>query len=327
MTANRTAGDRHHQSRPIRILKNAWPTVKRLLPWIFFALVAWLLINQAQSIDWAEVRQALTGYSLTAVMLGCLFAAGSYLAYASYDLFGRYYVRHGISRPRTMLIAFICCAFTLNLGALVGSVGFRYRLYTQRGLSKGAVAHIFGMSVTTNWMGYIFLAGLVFITGSVTVPFGWEISNFTLRLLGGLFLVIVMAYFMMSLLAKKRTWSIRGQPITLPRLRIAVMQLLASSMHWLLMCGVIFTFLYTTDISFFSLLGVLLISSIAGLLTHIPGALGVLEAVFIALLGDQIPPATLVAALIAYRAAFYLMPLAVATVVYLMMEVSARKAA
>lgn len=325
MTEVSQGDSRRFRTRAVAVLKRHWPLLKRLLTAAFLALVAWLLYSHAQTIDWPKVKQALAGYSLPVILIGGCLAFGSYLAYASYDLFGRHYVKHGVPKYRTMTIAFICCAFTLNLGAIIGSIGFRYRMYSQRGVSKGDITHVVGMSLTTNWMGYILLAGIVFVTGSVTVPFDWTINDAMLRILGGVFIAVVVAYFAACLFSKRRTWEIRDQVITLPSIKVAFLQLLASSCHWLFMCGVVFAFLYT-EISFFALLGVLLISAIAGLIAHIPGALGVLEAVFIALLGDTVEPASLVAALIAYRAVFYLLPLAVAVVLYLIVEVGGRKA-
>lgn len=304
--------------------RRAWPYLKNILTVGFLALVAWLLFEHAREIDWAEVRAVLADYSIVDIVVGAALALATYTAYASYDLFGRYYTQHGIPKIKTMIIAFICCAFTLNLGAMIGSVGFRYRMYTQEGVSKGNVARIVGILISTNWLGYIALAGIVFVTGSIVVPFSWAINDFGLRLLGGVFIALVLAYFALCYFSPKRTWKFRGQSFTLPSTTIATAQLAVSSIHWMLMAGIMFSFLHE-DIDYFPLLGVLLISAIAGVLAHVPGALGVLEAVFIALLGDEVAPAKLVAALIAYRAVFYLMPLGLAVVAYLLVEVSQKK--
>ncbi|WP_404364325.1 YbhN family protein [Marinobacter sp.] len=297
---------------------------RRILTAAFLLLVAWLLVTHARRTDWDAVWTALAGYDLAQIMIACVLAAGSYMAYASYDLFGRYYVGHGITASRTMSIAFICCAFTLNLGALIGSIGFRYKLYSQRGVRKGDVAHIVGMSITTNWLGYGLLAGLVFLSGSFRFPTGWIASDALTNLLGVALVAVVVAYWLLCIFAKKRSWDIRGQVITLPSIRIALLQITASAAHWLFMGGVIFVFLYG-QVGYFSLLGVLLLSSIAGIIAHVPGALGVLEAVFLALLADTVAPAQLLAALIAYRAVFYLLPLLVAVVAYVLNEVSVKR--
>jgi uncharacterized membrane protein YbhN (UPF0104 family) len=64
---------------------------------------------------------------------------------------------------------------------------------------------------------------------------------------------------------------------------------------------------------------------VAGVITHVPAGLGVLEAVFVALLAHQLPQSRLLAALLAYRAIYYLLPLAIATVAYALTEVRAKR--
>jgi glycosyltransferase 2 family protein len=73
-----------------------------------------------------------------------------------------------------------------------------------------------------------------------------------------------------------------------------------------------------------TVLGALLASSVAGMITHIPAGLFVLEAVFLALLTGAHPVNQLLAALLAYRAVFYLGPLIIAGFVYLALELTAR---
>jgi uncharacterized membrane protein YbhN (UPF0104 family) len=72
-------------------------------------------------------------------------------------------------------------------------------------------------------------------------------------------------------------------------------------------------------------LAVLLVGAVAGVITHVPAGLGVLEAVFVALLSDQMPQARLLGALLAYRAIYYLVPLALATLAYVLTEVRAKR--
>lgn len=73
-----------------------------------------------------------------------------------------------------------------------------------------------------------------------------------------------------------------------------------------------------------SILGILLISCVAGVVAHIPAGLGVLETVFLALLHGQLAQGTLVAALLGYRTLYYLVPLLLAVLVYLILEKRAK---
>jgi glycosyltransferase 2 family protein len=59
-------------------------------------------------------------------------------------------------------------------------------------------------------------------------------------------------------------------------------------------------------------------------MTHIPAGIGVLEAVCVALLGSRVSYGELLAAILAFRAVFYLLPLGAAGLMYLVMEAEAR---
>ena len=73
------------------------------------------------------------------------------------------------------------------------------------------------------------------------------------------------------------------------------------------------------------MLATLLSAAIVGAATHVPGGLGVLEAVFIAALGGAGAAAQLIAALLAYRALYYLVPLVVAAAMHFALEAIARR--
>ena len=89
------------------------------------------------------------------------------------------------------------------------------------------------------------------------------------------------------------------------------------------MAAVIFTLL-PGKLDYPLVLGVLLISAIAGVITHIPAGLGVLEAVFVALLQHQASRGSLIAGLIAYRAIYFLLPLLITVAMYLLIEARAK---
>ena len=74
-----------------------------------------------------------------------------------------------------------------------------------------------------------------------------------------------------------------------------------------------------------AVVGVLLLAAVAGVVTHVPAGLGVLEAVFVACLSD-VGTTTVLAALLSYRAVYYLVPLALASIGYAVGEVSRRSA-
>ncbi|MNJ62289.1 Inner membrane protein YbhN [compost metagenome] len=89
--------------------------------------------------------------------------------------------------------------------------------------------------------------------------------------------------------------------------------------NWALMALVVYSLL-PDKVGYPTILAVLMISSIAGVITHIPAGLGVLETVFLTLLQATYGKGTLLAALIGYRVVYFLLPLLIAGLVYLLLE-------
>ncbi|WP_312111489.1 lysylphosphatidylglycerol synthase domain-containing protein, partial [Pantoea septica] len=199
-----------------------------------------------------------------------------------------------------------------------------YRLYSRLGLDSATITRIFSLSIATNWLGYILLAGVVFSAGMVPIPGGWFIGETTLRIIGVALLAVVAVFLWACAFSKRRKWTIRRQTLQLPSLRMALFQFAVSSANWLVM-GAIIWLLLARQVDYPIVLGVLLISSIAGVIIHIPAGIGVLEAVFLALLsGQHASHGTIIAALLAYRVLYFILPLLLALVLYLMLESRAK---
>lgn len=298
----------------------------RVRPWVvgaFFVLVAGLLLRLSRTIDWAQAWQSLLAYRPGTLLLGAGLALASYAVYCTYDLLGRHQTGHGLPAARVIGIGFVSYAFNLNLGSLVGGVAMRYRLYSRLGVGVGAITEVLALSLITNWLGYLFVGGLVFALSPLQLPPQWKIGNGGLHLLGAGMLVAAAVYIGACWLAKRRTWRVRGRDFELPSGRIAVGQLGLSSVNWMLIAGVVFVLLRDA-VDYVTVLAVLLIAAVAGVVAHIPAGLGVLEAVFLALLSHRAGQGELMAALLAYRALYYLAPLALATIVFATTGMGAR---
>ena len=304
--------------------RKAWHTWgKRLLTLLFVVLIPVLLYSLARNLDWNEVRQSLLAYKPGTLAVGLLLAFTSYLVFASYDLLGRAYTGHPLPARQVLPVAFVCYAFNLNFTTWVGGVALRYRLYSRLGLDTPTITRILTLGLLTNWVGYMLLAGSVFALRLVKLPESWAVGATGLQLIGIALLAVALGYLLACGFAKRRTWSLRGHELTLPSLRLALCQVALGMSNWALMAALIH-WLLPHDLFYPSILGILLISCVAGVVAHIPAGLGVLEAVFLALLHGQLGQGTLVAALLGYRTLYYLIPLLLALVIYLVLEKRAK---
>ncbi|MBD8214198.1 lysylphosphatidylglycerol synthase domain-containing protein [Erwinia persicina] len=301
-----------------------WKRTRKVLTGLFFLAVIVLLVVYARQVNWGDVWDVVINYNRVAIFGSVALVVISYLTYGLYDLIGRAYCGHKLEKRQVMLVSFICYAFNLTLSTWVGGVAMRYRLYSRLGLEGSTITRIFSLSIATNWLGYVLVAGVVFSAGMVSVPGGWFIGAGTLRITGIALLAFVVVYLALCAFSRRRHWTVKGQKLALPSLRMALIQFAVSSANWLVM-GAIIWLLLMQKVDFPQVLGVLLISSIAGVIIHIPAGIGVLEAVFLALLqGEPISHGAIIAALLAYRVLYFIAPLLLALVLYLWLESRAK---
>ena len=302
-----------------------WPMLRRLLLAAFLVAVAVLLWRQAREVDWPAVRQAFAAMPWWVLATAAALAATSYAVYSSYDLLARRQVGHSLRTGSVLAVTFVSYAFNLNMGALVGGAGFRFRLYSQRGLRAGQISRVLAFSLLTNWSGYCVLLGIVLLGRLVPLPEGWELGAIATRWLGLGLLALPLAWLGLCAFSPRRSLSLRGRELSLPSLPMALLQVTLSMANWALI-GAILWLLLGREAGYPMVLGVLLLAAIAGAIAHIPAGLGVLEAVFVLSLGDLLGKPAIIAALLAYRAIYYLAPLLLAAVVYLVLELRARRA-
>lgn len=301
-----------------------WARAKKIVTTLFFIAVPIFLFMLVKHVDWNEVKLALQQLKLSSLLLGLAVAAASYCVYGSYDLLGRKYAGHSLPARQILCVAQVCYAFTLNLSYWVGGFALRFRLYSRLGLDTPTITKVFTLSVITNWLGYTLLAGIIFALRLPDLPDNWKIGETGLQLVGVLLLAIALAYLLACKFAKRRSWKFRDHEINLPTFTLALMQAGLAAINWSLMALLVFVLL-PAKVSYITVLGILLISSLAGAIAHIPAGLGVLETVFVAMLQHKFSHGAIIAALIGYRVTYFLIPLALATVAYLILEGRAKK--
>jgi hypothetical protein len=301
-----------------------WPRLRLGLTLLFFGAVAVLLVINAREVEWGKVVSVMRGYGSGTLLAAAGLAAVGHVFYTAYDLLGRRYTGHGLPWPRVMSIAFVSYAFNLNMGPIIGAMAFRFRLYSRFGLGKGVISRVLGFSIVSNWLGYLLVGGILFAAEVVELPPSWAFGTAALQVFGVGMILLVVAYVWLCGRAQRRSFNIRDVEIELPPVRMAVLQLAVSCACWTTI-GVVLYLLLQQQIPFPTVFGVLLLAAVAALATHIPAGLGVLEATFVLLLGHLLPHTELLAAVLAYRALYYLAPLLLAVLMFLWLETRSKQ--
>ncbi len=293
-----------------------WPWATRGVAVAFFAVVAWLIVQQARTVNWPAVLQALRDLPPSPLAMAGGLAFLSHFTYGTFDWVGRHCSGHRLPPATTLGIAMTSYPFTLNLGSLIGGVGVRYRLYARQGVDAGTIGQVVGTSILTNWVGYLLLAGVLTWAWQPPAVAGWAPAPWQWRLGGTLLGCLPLAYVLLCALRAGRALTLRGHAFPLPRWPVALWQVAVSATNWMLMGAALWTVLQG-QVSYPAALATVLLGAVAGLVLRVPAGLGVLESVGVALLATQaLGQEKVLAALLAYRALYYFGPLVLAALAF-----------
>ena len=201
-------------------------------------------------------------------------------------------------------------------------------MYTREGVTLGRITRVIGFVVATNWLGYMLLAGVLFAIGTLAPPPDFPLHAFgldggaALRVIGVIFLAIALAYLVACRATHGRVFHVRGHHFRFPSPRLALLQFAMAATNWTLLALVVAQFL--PQVGDAQVIATVMLAAVATALAHVPAGIGVIEAVFIAMLGHRVPTSHLVGALLAFRACYFLVPLALATAAYAWLELAAR---
>ena len=259
-----------------------------------------------------EIRHAFDALSAGQIGAALLLTAASYLMLTFYDRFALRVIDRKLPWRTYALASFTSYTLSHNLGlALLTGGSARYRIYRAAGLSAGEVGSVIALASLSFWNGVILLAGLAAMASTQILPFfDWGLSLHWLHLAG----LVVLTLCLFPLLLRHfglEAIDIGGWRTPLPNLRRSAAMTLIAALDLAAASAALYVLLPTPDPSAYPafFLGYAL-AIITALISHVPGGLGVFEAVVIATVpGDK---AQLLAALLAYRVIYYLLPLLVA---------------
>ncbi|HYH83195.1 MAG TPA: bifunctional lysylphosphatidylglycerol flippase/synthetase MprF [Longimicrobium sp.] len=278
-----------------------------------FGFALWLLQRQLANYRYADLARELGNIPRSRLLLAVGLTFVSYSVLTLYDALGVRYVRRSLSYGRIATAAIVGYGVSMTLGfPLLTGAPLRYRLYSRWGLAPGEIARIVAFYSITYWLGLLSVGGVAFLLDPPRLPEGFPVSEVWMRPLGALLLGVLATYF--ALAALKTRVTIRGFRVELPSLGMAVAQVAASSLDWLVAAGVMYALLPESAPSYAAFFGVYVAAQSLGHASNVPGGLGVLESVILFFLSPQVPAPQVLGALLAWRAVYYLLPLGLAVV-------------
>ncbi|MDQ1081314.1 bifunctional lysylphosphatidylglycerol flippase/synthetase MprF [Pseudoroseomonas cervicalis] len=304
-----------------------------LRPWLLLggggvmaALALLALHGLSHELDYATVMAGLSQQSPWTILAALGATALSFLAMTGYDLSALRHVAPGaVPRRIAMLAAF--CGFalsnTVGVGAFTGAA-VRWRIYAAAGLKPERITRLL-VFVTASFVLGLFAVGALGLLATAESVDDW--SGLPPDLLRGIALAILAGMAALAVWGRLRPGRlrVRGIGFRVPPLKLVAFQGLvslvdigaAATVLWLLLPdGVV-------DLPFFMALYAVAIA--IGAASHLPGGIGVFEAVvLLAFQNTGVSLDQVATALVLYRLIYFALPLCLALLLLAGFEASRR---
>ncbi|MEH1890466.1 MAG: lysylphosphatidylglycerol synthase domain-containing protein [Nostoc sp.] len=295
------------------MLKKLQHNFSTLFGLLLLVLSLWAIANELREYNYLDILNSLAAIPKSRLSWAIWLTALGYLVMIGYDILGFSYINRSLSWNKIALTNFISSAFSNTIGfALLTGSAIRYRFYASWGVSAVAIAQVIAFANFTFWLGMFAVAGFLFLVNPLKIPTQLHLAFTTVRPIGVIFLILVAIYLLGSILIKQPL-IIRGQEFRFPSFKISLAQIAISSFDWILAAAVLYAVLPANiSLSYLDFVGIYLLAMFAGVVSNVPGGLGVFETIILLILSSKVSGAAILGSLLAYRGVYYFLPLLVA---------------
>jgi phosphatidylglycerol lysyltransferase len=292
-----------------------------------FALSAWVLRRELHAYDYHELLRATWAMPRTRLALAALATLAAYAVLPGYDALALRYVGRRIALGRVAVASWTAYALSQTLGFPVltgGSV--RYRFWSGWGMDSAEIARAVSFAGLTFTLGMAMMASVTLLLEPAATLALIGLPAWLARPVGALGVASVAAYLWWSA-TRTAPVRIRGWELAVPPLPLAVQQLALACLDWVFAALVMYALLPAgSAVGFVPFLGAFLLAHAAGVLSHVPGGLGVFETLMLLLLTPQLPTPAVLAALLGFRVLYYLVPFGLGIVALVASEARRQRA-
>lgn len=281
------------------------------------ALAAFLLHRVFRDYSWADLQGAIAAAPRARLLAALGFAACSYLCLTFFDWLATRYAGFPMPWRRAAHASFTALSLGHNIGfAALSSGAVRYRFYTRWGMSPEGVAKVIlfcGATVGLGLLGLIGAAALLRPAQAAQVTGLGEGA----AMAAGVAALALCAIWLVCAAYVRRPLHIRRWSFAFPPFRLAVGQLVVGAVNFAFVAACLHQAINAfADVDYPAVATGYVLANAAALLSHVPGGLGVIESVIFYL----VPGANLIAALVVFRAAYFIVPLFFGLIVFALTE-------
>lgn len=278
---------------------------------MLFVAALELLRTELRAVSWDDLVDDLLSTPWSQLLAALGLTSVNYLALTAYDLLAFAYIGKTLSPTRIAGASFVAYAVSNNIGlAMLSGAAVRYRFYTRWGLTAEDLSRIVFSYSVTFWLGLFALGGLSLVI--TPIP---DVAGLPTRVIlapAGALLALLAPGFLVLTMVRQEPLRVRQLELPLPTPAIALAQIAISCIDWALAGAVLYVLLPAQAPGFMTFLGMFLGAVLLGMISHVPGGVGVFESLMVMQLRPYLPPGELLAPLVVFRTVYYFLPLVVA---------------
>ena len=277
-----------------------------------FGLALFWLHHVLAEYRWQDILAHVDAIPRSRLLAAVVLTCAGYGCLTLYDALGLRFAGVRVPYPRLALISFMGYAIGHNVGFNTLSGGaVRYRAYSPLGLTAKQIGTVIAFGTLTFALGAAMLLGLSLLSLARLSSSVLHIHP-ALAVLAGCSLLGVVGAYLWLACSRHESLRYRRVVIPVPAGRIAFAQIAVASADLLCAAGVLYVLLPPqADVGFAQFAGLYVIAITAGIISNVPGGMGVFESVLL-LIFRSIPPDHLLGSLLAYRVIYYFGPFALA---------------
>jgi phosphatidylglycerol lysyltransferase len=300
----------------------AWTT---LLGLVLFGFAVWWLHRSLSEYRWHDIVQRMQAIPRSALSMAALLTIASYACLTLYDVLGVHLVGASIRYRRLATISFMAYGIGHNVGMNTLSGGaIRFRAYSALGLNGKQIATIIALGTGTFGLGAATLLGASLLSqGALSVSI-LRVPASVVAAVGAALLAAVAGYLLIAC-TRRAPIRLASLEFSLPRPRLAFAQVALACTDLMLSASILYVLLPPqSTVGLLGFVGLYIIAIAAGVISTVPGGVGVFES-FILLLLPLVPRDRLLGSLLAYRAIYYFIPFAIALALLGLHELSVNR--
>lgn len=301
--------------------------LRRILPVILgaalFGLGIYALYHLLRPVGPAEIMAQVRATPVPVLLAALSATFVGYTAMIAYDALALRFIHRRLPPGVVVLGGYLGYAFgnTIGVSAISGGA-VRYRIYSASGLNAFEVATVAGYIAIATGLGAT-LVGLAALTIHPDALGGLlPYSQGTIRIVAGLTVLLAIAAILWASIGQRRL-SIRGYDLHLPPPADLAGQVVVTLIDVAAASFALWVLLPAGKPDFPTFVAIYSAATMIGVLSHVPGGIGVFETVVIGTMPAGVAVGEAAAALLLFRLIYYLLPFALGFLVAALNEARA----